>query len=478
MKIEEYQAHDGVGLAELIVRREVSADELLDCALELVASVNPAINAVIRMVETEARAAIAAGLPQGPLTGVPFLIKDISVQMKGLPTTAGSRLFLDAAPAEADSALLAAHRRAGLVLFGKTNTPEFGAAATTEPVAFGATRNPWNLGRSSGGSSGGAAAAVAAGIVPAAHASDGGGSIRTPASCCGLFGLKPSRGRISNAPNGEGWGGLSVQHAVTRTVRDSATLLDIGCQPQPGDPYWHAPPATPFAREVGRDPGKLRIAFSTKALTWGTMDPACAAAVRDAAALCASLGHEVEEATPDLDYVGMAEAVNNLVSPAISTTLELEARRRGRPIEPHEVETLSWLIAENGAKLSAIDVSLANLKLNVFTRGMARFFQRYDVLILSTLGTPPPLLGHMDTNAADLSDYAEKLYSFMPNTQPFNVTGQPAASVPLGMSEDGLPLGVMFAARGGEEAVLLRLAGQLEAERPWIQRRPRLKAAG
>lgn len=472
MNQEDYQSFDAVGLADLVKRREVSAGELLDAALARLAAVNPKINAVTRLVEDQARAAIAAGLPDGPLSGVPFPIKDVSVLMKGVPTTGGSRLFLDSAPAEADSALVAAYRQAGLVLFGKTNTPEFGLAATTEPVAFGPSRNPWNLERSTGGSSGGAAAAVAAGIVPAAHASDGGGSIRTPASCCGLFGMKPSRGRVSNAPNGEGWGGLSVQHAVTRSVRDSATLLDIVCRPQPGDPYWLAPPATPFAAEVGRDPGKLRIAFTTDALTWGTMDPALAANVRAAAALCADLGHHVEEAKPELDYIAMAEGVNALVSPATAMTLELEAQRRGRPIERDEVEALTWVINENARKITALDVAVASRKLNVFSRGMAAFFQKYDVLILSTLATPPPMLGYMDTDAEDLAGYAEKLYSFMPNTQPFNASGQPAMTMPLGMSADGLPLGVMFAARMGEEAVLFRLAGQIEQARPWADRRP------
>ena len=474
MKTEEYLSFDAVGLADLVARREVCADELLTAALGRLDEVNPALNAVTVVVEDAARASIADGLPDGPLSGVPFLIKDVSVMMKGLRTTGGSRLFLDAAPAQQDSALVAAYRHAGLVLFGKTNTPEFGLAATTEPVAFGPTRNPWDLTRTPGGSSGGAAAAVAGGIVPAAHASDGGGSIRTPASCCGLFGLKPSRGRVSNAPNGEGWGGLSVQHAVSRSVRDSATLLDIASRPQPGDPYWQAPPATPFAQEVEREPGRLRIAFSTAALTWGQMDPACAVAVESAAALCASLGHDVEEAKPELDYIALAEAVNHLVSPATLMTLELEARRRGRPIEKHEVEELTWVIHENAAKMTALDIALASQKVNVFTRGMAPFFQKYDVLILSTLATPPPPLGYMNTNGEDLTDYANRLYSFMPNTQPFNATGQPAMSMPLGWSKDGLPLGVMFAARAGDEATLLRLAGQIERAKPWADRRPKI----
>lgn len=474
MNSEEYMSFDAVGLAELVAKKEVSAGELLDAALRRMEEVNPTINAVTRVVEDQARAAIAEGLPPGPLSGVPFLIKDISVHMKGLPTTAGSALFKDSDPQPADSALVAAYRKAGLVLFGKSNTPEFGAAATTEPVAFGATRNPWNLTRTPGGSSGGAAAATASGIVPAAHASDGGGSIRTPASCCGLVGLKPTRGRVSNAPNGEGWGGLSIQNCVSRTVRDSAVLLDIACQPVAGDPYWRDPPATPFAQEVGRDPGKLRIAFSTKALTWGEMDPACAENVRNAARLCEALGHHVEEKTPDLDYIAMAEAVNALVSPAIATTLKLEGERRGRPVEAHEVEALSWAIAENARAMNAVDIGVAGQKMNTYTRGMAAFFQDYDILILSTLGMPPPPLGWMDTNAEDLSGYAEKLYSFMPNTQQFNASGQPAISLPMGWTDDGLPMGVMFAARAGEDAVLFRLASQIETAAPWAHRRPTL----
>ena len=477
METKEYMSFDAVGLAELVANKEVSPGELLDAALDRLEQVNGSINAVIRVVEDQARTAIAAGLPQGPLSGVPFLIKDISVHMKGLPTTAGSRLFLDAEPQPADSALVAAYRRAGLVLFGKSNTPEFGAAATTEPVAFGPTRNPWDLTRSSGGSSGGSAAAVAAGIVPAAHASDGGGSIRTPASCCGLVGLKPTRGRVSNAPSGEGWGGLSIQNCVTRTVRDSAVLLDIACQPVPGDPYWRDPPATPFAQEVGRDPGKLRIAFSTKSLTWGEMDPVCAQNVRNAAKLCETLGHDVEEKTPDLDYRAMAEAVNALVSPAIALTLKLEGERRGRPVEAHEVETLSWKIAESAKTMTAIDMGVASQKMNAYCRGMAAFFKDYDVLILSTLGMPPPPLGWMDTNAKELDNYAEQLYSFMPNTQQFNASGQPAMSLPMGWSDDGLPLGVMFVANAGEEGLLFRLASQIEVAAPWAHRRPTLSGS-
>jgi amidase len=472
MAFDEYQAHDAVGLAELVAKREVSATELLDAALARTDEVNPAINAVVRPLEAEARAAIAAGLPDGPLAGVPFLIKDISAQMKGVPTSAGSRLFANAVPTE-DSASVAAYRRAGLVVFGKANTPELGLAATTEPVLWGPSRNPWNLGRTTGGSSGGSAAAVAAGIVPAASASDGGGSIRTPSSCCGVFGMKPSRGRVSFAPFvGEGWGGLSQLHAVTRSVRDSAVLLDIASVPQLGDPYWAPPPAEPFAAQVGKDPGKLRIGFSAESLTWGTMDPECAAAVRDTARLCESLGHVVEEVTPPGDFLTMAAAMNVLVSASVQWTIDREAERRGAPINRDELEALTWVVYEDGKTKTALDYADALQKVHAFGRVFSSIFETYDVLLLSTLGRQPYDLGVMNTNADDLSGYAETLYTFMPNTQPFNASGTPAMSVPLAWSADGLPIGMQFAARNGGEAVLYRLAGQLEQARPWAARRP------
>jgi Asp-tRNA(Asn)/Glu-tRNA(Gln) amidotransferase A subunit family amidase len=471
MEFEDYRRHDAVGLADLVAKKQVTAGELLDAALARRDAVNPRLNALIRDLEGEARAAIKAGLPAGPLSGVPYPIKDISVHMKGVPTGAGSRLFKDAV-AEADSALVASYRKAGLVLFGKTNTPEFGIATVTEPVANGPTLNPWNEGVTPGGSSGGAAAAVSSGIVPAAHGSDGGGSIRTPASCCGLFGLKVSRGRVSLAPGGEGWGGLSVQHALTRSVRDSAALLDVSCQPQPGDPYWLDPPQTPFLAEVGRDPGKLRVGVTTDALIWGEIMPQNKKAVLDAAKLCESLGHYVEEAKPDVDFQQMAVHANTAVSSATAANLENEAARRGSPIRPEEVETLTWLIYQNGLGFRGVEVAQAIQHLHALSRRLAAFWERYDILLLATNGKPPAPKGSIDMNAADLSDYAERLYSFIPNTQPFNVGGQPAMSVPLAWTDDGLPIGVQFVARGGGEALLFRLAGQLEQAQPWFDRVP------
>ncbi|MBI1199276.1 MAG: amidase [Phenylobacterium sp.] len=473
MNFEDFRNHDAVGLAELVARREVSPDELLDATLARMDAVNGRLNAVIATYEADARAAIKAGLPDGPLKGVPYPIKDISVHMAGKPTGAGSRIFKDL-PAEADSAIVRAYREAGLVLFGKTNTPEFGIATVTEPVANGPTLNPWNEGVTPGGSSGGAAAAVAAGIVPAAHGSDGGGSIRTPASCCGLFGLKPSRGRVSLAPSGEGWGGLSVQHALTRSVRDSATLLDIVCRPQPGDPYWLEPPARPFAAEVRRDPGRLRIGFTTAALIWGELFPENVQAVRDAAKLCEGLGHDVEEAKPDVDFQQMALHANTAVCSATAANLENEAARRGAPIRQDEVETLTWQLYQAGLDYTGVQVAQAIQHLHALSRRLAAFFERYDVLLLATNGKPPQPKGSIDMNAADLTDYAERLYTFIPNTQPFNVGGQPAMSVPLAWTDDGLPIGVQFVARGGGEATLLRLAGQIERAQPWFHKVPAL----
>jgi Asp-tRNA(Asn)/Glu-tRNA(Gln) amidotransferase A subunit family amidase len=339
---------------------------------------------------------------------------------------------------------------------------------------FGATHNPWNLARTPGGSSGGSAAAVAAGIVPAAHASDGGGSIRTPASCCGVFGMKPSRGRVSLAPfSGEGWGGLSQQHVVTRSVRDSALLLDIASVPQLGDPYWAPPPQRPFVEEAGRDAGKLRIGFTTAALTFGKLEASIVSAVKDTAKLLESLGHDVEE-LPTLpgDFIAMAQAVNVGVQGSVCSSLQREADRRGKPITLDDVEVLTMLMYEEGQKNTAIAYANAIQAIHAAGRQISSIFGRFDVVMLSTLAQLPVPLGYMNTNAQDLSGYAEKLYGFMPNTQPFNVTGSPAMSVPLAWSDDGLPIGIMFASRNGDEATLFRLAGQLEKARPWANKRP------
>lgn len=467
MDFEDYRRHDAVGLAELVARREVSAQELLDAAVARMAAVNPQINAVTQDLTERARAEPADA---GPLCGVPFLLKDLGATLAGTPTTAGSRLFAGAV-AQADSALTAAYKEAGLAIFGKTNTPEFGLWPMTESEFLGVCRNPWDLSRTPGGSSGGAAAAVAAGIVPAAHASDGGGSIRTPAACCGLFGMKPSRGRVSFAPLGEGWAGASIQHAVTRSVRDSAALLDIACRPQPGDPYFLARPETPFVEEVAREPGRLRIAFTTAAMQSSGLDPECEAAVRETARLCEQLGHEVEEAKTPGDVAAMQGAAGAVIAASIAATLDAEAERRGRPIETGEIEAPTMATYRRGQGVSAAAYVRGLQALHAYARAAAKLFETYDVLLLSTLGSPAIPIGWI---LEDPKQIAERLFAFMPNTQAFNNTGQPAMTVPLAWSRGGLPIGMQFVARMGGEATLFRLAGQLEQARSWFDRTPPL----
>jgi amidase len=472
MNEEDYLAQDAMGLAELIAGRQVSAAEVLEAALARTAKVNPKLNAITLDLSERARAEARDGQLQGPLAGVPFLLKDLGPQLAGTATTQSCRLYA-ADVAKADSPLAALYRAAGLVIFGKTNTPELGLEPITEPAMFGPTRNPWDLTRTSGGSSGGAAAAVAAGIVPAAHASDGGGSIRIPASCCGLFGLKPSRGRVSYAPKDEGWGGFSCNHVVSRTVRDSAILLDIGGRPQPGDPYWAEPPLEPFLNSAHRDPAPLRIASTTGAFAAPGIEAECVEAVRAAARLCESLGHRVEEAQPPMDRASLA-AGGVVIAASVAADLDAVAARRGRPISPDEVEPATFATYRRGQAVSGSAYVQALRQAHELGRAMAGFFTRYDVLISSTLGSPAVPIGHIHGEPLDLEGYGRRLFDFMPNTQAFNITGQPAASLPLAMSAGGLPIGVQFAARQGEDALLLSLSAQIERAAPWAGRRPRV----
>jgi amidase len=471
MNEAEYRAQDALGLAELIRRKEITAAEALDAAIARAEAVNGRLNAITQTMYEGARVTAQAALADGPLAGAPFLLKDLSAHVAGAPTSAGSRVFAGH-PAAADNAIVSAYRAAGLVIFGKTNTPEFGLEPVTEPELFGPSRNPWDTDCTPGGSSGGAAAAVAAGIVPAAHASDGGGSIRIPASCCGLFGMKPSRGRVSLAPADEGWGGFSIQHVVSRSVRDSAAMLDAVCVPQPGDPYWAAPPASPFADEVGRPTGTLRIAFTTQSIAADVIDPACVAAVRDAATLCRSLGHQVEETSLTWEYEAVREAAGVVVAANIATLLDTEAERRGRPIGDDEVESYTLALYRRGREIAAPQYIRALQVAHAFGRLVARTFQGFDVLLTSTLGLPPPPVGWL--RGGDPLGYQSRLFEFMPNTQAFNITGQPAMTVPLTWSDAGLPIGVQFVGQAAGEAMLFRLAAQLEAARPWVMRRPPL----
>jgi len=470
----EFETYDALELSELVARKQVSAAEMLEAAIARIEAVNPTINAVVQKMYDAARATIAAGLPAGPLAGVPFLIKDLYAWCKGARVGNGSRLF-DGFVADRDYTIIERYKAAGLVILGRTNTPEFGLAPTTEPVANGPTRNPWNLSRSAGGSSGGAAAAVAAGMVPAAHATDGGGSIRIPASNCGVFGLKPTRARTPSGPFvGEGWSGMAVGHAVTRSVRDSAALLDAIAGPATGDPYWAPPPKRPFLQEVGADPGRLRIAFSTQSPTGGGVHPECAAAATSAAKLCAELGHNVTEAAPSFEIGAMRWARDVVVAASVRNAIDARLEALGRTVRDGEVERITGLWAERGLTYTARDYARALVILHGIGRRFGSFFAGHDVLITPVLSQPPEPLGATDMTSDDLDAFSEKLFHLVCFTRQINVTGGPAASIPLHWTPDGLPVGVHFVADFGNEAVLFRLAAQLEQARPWRNRRPPL----
>ena len=471
----EYQNYDAIGLVELIASGQVSADEVLEAAIARAQEVNGKLNAIVHPMYDEAHRTVAAGLPQGPLSGVPFLLKDLHLAYKGAPTSNGSKMFDGFVP-DYDNTLTARQRAAGLVIMGKTNTPELGICGSTEPTRFGPTRNPWNLDHSSGGSSGGSAAAVAAGITPLAHATDGGGSIRIPAANCGLFGLKPSRGRTPYGPLlGESLNGLSVGHCVSRSVRDSALLLDATQGPAPGDPYAAPPPARPYIDEVGADTGSLRIALMTTAFDGKPLHPECVKAAEDAGRLCEQLGHHVEPAMPDIDDALVRSVWRILAGANLWDGLVNRAAALGREPQPDDVEPITWLWALEGKERKAPEFAGALRMMHGLSRKLGEFFERYDVLLSPTMAKPPLPLGVMVGTGDDLEHYIERLLlDEIPMTPLANETGCPAMSVPLGWSEDGLPIGVHFGARYGDEATLFRLAAQLEQAAPWSAEHPDL----
>lgn len=465
-------SHDALGLAQLVRHKEVSAAELLDAAIAQAEKLNPKYNFLAQKLYERARAAVAKGVPDGPFSGVPFLLKDLNTYLEGEVTGQGSR-YWSGYRAPVTSEIARRYERAGLVIFGKTATPEFGLTATTESLANGITRNPWNPGRTSGGSSGGAAVAVATGIIPAAHATDGGGSIRIPASCCGLFGLKPSRGRVPmGPPRTEGWGGLSVHHAVTRSVRDSAALLDATAGLEPGARYTAPTPERPFLEEVLREPGRLRIALSVAPPAGTPVDPECVEAVRAAARLCESLGHHVEEAAPKLNMDAIGKALFSIISSSIAADIQARQAATGIAPGPDVLEAVTLIYYQMGLKTSGIDVANAHTVLQDAALTIARFMEAYDVWLMPTLAAQPLEIGRLSLSNPNVEEYFQAAGSFTAFTGIFNMTGQPAMSVPLAMSKAGLPIGVQFAGRYGDEATLFRLAGQLERAAPWAGRRP------
>ncbi len=476
----DYEAYDAVGLAELVRLKKVTPEALLDAAIARVEARNPAVNAVVLPLYDYARSAIAEGLPDGPLRGVPYLLKDLTASLAGVRTMRGSRFFADTPPAAADSEHVARLKRAGLVIFGRTSTCELGLSLTCEPQLYGPTRNPWDPTRISGGSSGGAAAATGARIVAIAHASDGFGSIRAPAACCGLVGLKPTRARNTMAPfMGEGLGGLSTEHAVTLSVRDSAALLDATAGPGPGDPYAAPPPTRPFLDEVGAPGGRLRIAWTVRTPNAAPVDPACVALVREFARVCADLGHEVTEADPDVD--GDAVVPTFLTLAAANAAVNVRSHpTAGRPPRRGEVENVTFDTAARGERISAPDYLRATQAAHRLGRQMAAFHRAHDVLLTPALATPGAVkLGWIDMMLEDVDEYWRRVFTFSPFTVWFNITGQPAIVLPVGQTPAdgaprGLPLAIQLVARFGDEATLFRLAGQIEAARPWFDRKPAL----
>jgi amidase len=472
---KEYDQYDAVGLAQLVRNGELTPEQLLEEAVARVEQRDPKLNAVVNKLYDHARAAISAGLPDGPLRGVPFLLKDLHALYSGAVTSNGSRFFQDNV-ADHNTELVSRYVKGGLVIFGKTNTPEFGLTITTEPVLFGPTRNPWNPEHTAGGSSGGAAAAVAAGLTPVAHASDGGGSIRIPSSCCGMFGLKPTRGRNPHGPDrGEGWAGMSTEHAITRSVRDSAALLDLTCGPDQGAPYFAPPPGRPYTTEVGADPGRLRIAFATHTPAGEKVAPECEQTVSETARLLDGMGHRLEEVKLDFVPDELGSAFRTVIAGNTRVAIENCAAKMGRRPTPEEFEKVTWLLFESGSQASAADYARAVLAIHRTGRMVARFFERYDVLLTPTLPKPPQRLGVFDMNTDDPEGYRFAVALFTAFTAPFNASGNPAMSVPLHWTSNGLPIGAQFAGRYGDEATLLRLAAQLEQARPWFHRRPSIK---
>lgn len=486
----EYQQLDGLALAELVRKKEVTASELLEAALARSAQVNAKVNAIVTPMHEIARDRATQAL-SGPFAGVPFLLKDIQEDYAGVTTSAGSRAFRNYRPAR-HAHFVQRLLDAGVVVFGKTNTPELALKGTTEPELFGASRNPWNLDHSTGGSSGGSAAAVAAGIVPVAGASDGGGSIRIPAACCGLFGFRPSRGRVSAGPAfGEVWEGASSEHVITRSVRDSAAILDVLQGSVIGDPFSIAPPEQSYLEESQREPRKLRIAFSTRSPIDMGVDPECVAAVHDTARLLASMGHTVVEEAPKIDGRAVAECFLKMYFGHVAATVASARRLTGARESEFELDTR--VLALMGRSLPAGEYVQAHAQWNAFARALGEFHQQYDLYLTPTLAQPAARIGSQVTPLAErigvwpllalnigrgllrtglVQKSALNSLARVPFTQLSNITGTPSMSVPLHWTQAGLPIGVHFIARFGDEATLFQLAAQLEMARPWKDKRP------
>jgi amidase/6-aminohexanoate-cyclic-dimer hydrolase len=480
--MDDYDDYDATGLAALVARGEVTADELLDAALARTAAVNGPLNAVVMLAEETARRKIAAGLPEGPLRGVPFLLKDLGAEAVDYPSNNGSRLFADTRYTR-DSAIYARIAASGVVTFGRTTAPEGGIGPATEAAVYGSpTRNPWDLSRTPGGSSGGAGAAVAAGIVPAAHGSDGGGSVRIPASNCGLFGMKPTRARLPDGPYyGEGWAGMAIDGFLTRSVRDTAVLLDATQGADLGAPYWAPPLRGTFREALDRPPGRLRVALCETTLTGDPVHPDCRRAVLDAAAILEDMGHVVEPARPQgADTLGMMRAWTDIVACGAALSVRRAVSARGRPLVEGEVEGVTRGAIAHAATVSGDRYLECVNIVHAYGRAMAAFFTGYDILLSPTLAEPPAVIGRFSHATEDYLSFRtgpEGVFAYSPFCAAFNASGQPAASVPLHWSPEELPIGVHLAAAFGEDELLISLCADLERARPWFARRPLISRA-
>jgi amidase len=493
MTFPEFSAYDGLGLAQLVRSRQISPRELVQAAIERIEALNPKLNAVVSTAFERALETAQGPLPRGQFVGVPFLLKDLLSWSEGEPLSNGSRFFAGWRP-PSDSEIVRRYRRAGVVVLGRTNTPEFGLLPFCEPELYGPARNPWSLDRTTGGSSGGSAAAVASGMVPLAGGGDGGGSLRIPASCCGVFGLKPTRARTPTGPYyGELWRGAVVEHVLARSVRDSAAMLDAIAGPDAGAPYYPPPPARPFLEETSLPVGRLQVAFTTDPLLGSRVHSDCRRAVLETAALLEQLGHAVLEDKPSFDPELFELSFLTMVLCETAADLREAERLLGRRVRRRDLEATTWSMVVMGRTVSAEEYGLAVRTLQRIARQVAVFFERHDVLLTPTLPVPPVPLGSLQPSAGErlalellgalrvgrllrslgtLTQSARRVFEWMSFTPLANVTGQPAMSVPLARSADGLPIGVQFIGRYGDEATLFRLAAQLERAVPWADTHP------
>lgn len=474
--MQDYSSHDATALADLVRRREVTPVELVDAAVARIDAVDGAINAVVYRDADQARRIAAGPLPAGPFTGVPFLVKDFGIGVAGWPRTSGSR-FCAAVVDREDTGLTRRYRETGVVMLGRGASSEYGIVGNVETALFGATRNPWDPAHIAGGSSGGSAAAVAAGIVPMAHASDGLGSIRIPAACCGLVGMKPTRDRVPNLPDGFDYAmGFCVDHVVTRSVRDSAAMLDATGVPEAGSPYAVPAKAGPYADEVGRSVGRLRIAWSAETPSGAPIDPEVLAALQQTAATLAALGHDVREEGLGVDHRALARARAPVSAANFAAGMRRVIDEVGREPREDELEPMTWAALQGSRQVTGEQAFWGYQQLRMLTREVVRRFGEIDVYLCPVMSAPPPPIGFSDPATVSPRDLGKRQMALFPFAAVFNFTGQPSLSLPLAMSAGGLPIGMMFTGRYADEATLYRLAGQLEREMPWAGRRPQVWA--